>query len=172
MVNGYKCFNIDMTNRYGYQFEVGKVYRTFGDIEFGINGNGFHMCKNLVDVFRFYDTSNNDFVVCEVIGSGKIVTYDDEYNGYYDMYSVECIEIIRKLGREEIFNMVLNMNEYYVIRFIQLFRLNENEIIQLSDKFCKNISVLLAIDYYQRGKINVYQDYYNRDNIKRKVWNR
>lgn len=52
------------------------------------------MCMNLVDVFRYFDCFNENVKVCEVIGNGKIEVYDDEYNGFYNMYSVECIEIV------------------------------------------------------------------------------
>ena len=47
MIKGYKCFNKGLINRYGKKFEVGKIYHQDGDIKFGINGNGFHMCSNL-----------------------------------------------------------------------------------------------------------------------------
>lgn len=168
MVYGYKCFNGDMSNRYGKKFIVGKRYKVDGNIKFGVNGNGFHMCKNIVDVFRYYDTGNDDFMLCEVIGSGKIVSYDDEYNGYYDMYCVEIIDIIRIIDRLEIINMVLEMNENSVIRFIQLFKLSDDEIKLFRDKFEDNIYIMLALDYYQYGKLDVYDKYYKNGYVRRK----
>lgn len=115
MVKGYKCFNSDMSNCYGFKYNIGNIYYSYGDIKFGINGNGFHMCKNLVDVFRYFNCFDEDVIVCEVIGSGKIDICNDEYNGFYDLYAVECLEIVRKLDRSEIIDMVLNMNYLKVI---------------------------------------------------------
>lgn len=45
---GYKCFNEYLTNCYGTKFEVQKTYTIDNDfVKFGLNGNGYHMCKNL-----------------------------------------------------------------------------------------------------------------------------
>ena len=55
-VIGYKCFNKDLINHYGQKFEIGKIYIASGIIKFGTRGNGFHMCKNIEDCFRFFDT--------------------------------------------------------------------------------------------------------------------
>ena len=169
MVRGYKCFNSDMTNRNGCKFEIGCVYNIVGDVKFGVYGNGYHMCKNMVDVFRYFDCFNNDVIVCEVIGSGKIDVYDDEYNGYYDMYSVEYIEIVRIIDRIEIINVVLNMNEFNILRFVQLFKLNDIEIELFKDRFSKYNSILLAIDYYQNGNKDAYINYYNNQMVRRRV---
>ena len=46
-LNGFKCFNKGLINRYGMQFELNKVYHCDGEIIFGNHGNGFHMCKYL-----------------------------------------------------------------------------------------------------------------------------
>ena len=74
-----------MTNRYGMKFEVGKIYMACGPIKFGNNGNGFHMCKNMEDTFRYFDSTN--IAVCKVNGFGKKKLYEDEYYGFYDMYT-------------------------------------------------------------------------------------
>lgn len=157
MVFGYKCFNKDLTNRYGFKFEVGKTYSVVGEIKFGVNGNGFHMCKNIEDTFRYYDAMKGEVSVCEVIGLGKMVSLYDEYNGYYDMYSVEKIEIIRLLSREEIIEMALNFGEERVNRFIQLYRLTSSEIILFKEKFEKYSMVINYIAYYQEGDKDVFR---------------
>ena len=90
---GYKCFNKDLINRYGKKFEVGKIYIASGILMFGNKGNGFHLCKNIEDTFKFFDTSNKDICVCKVTGSGNIIKYDDEDTEYFDMYCVEEIKI-------------------------------------------------------------------------------
>ena len=88
-VKGYKAFNKDATNRYGKPFTEGETYRVTGDIKFGNDGNGFHMCKALSDVFRYVKAEEEDVLVAEVTGRGKYVRRDDNYYGYYDMYACE-----------------------------------------------------------------------------------
>ena len=156
MVFGYKCFNKDLTNRYGFKFDVGKTYGVSGEIKFGINGNGFHMCKNIEDTFRYYDAMEGEVSVCEVIGLGEFVSLYDEYNGYYDMYSVEMIKIIRLLSREDIIEMALNFSEERVIRFIQLYRLTSSEIILFKEKFKNYSSVIDNIIYYQEEDRDIF----------------
>ena len=44
---GYKCFNKDLTNRYGRKMNVGEKYTANGAVNFGNVGHGFHFCKNI-----------------------------------------------------------------------------------------------------------------------------
>ena len=156
MILGYKSFNRNFTNRYGLKFSVGMTYKACGEIRFGVLGNGFHMCSNMEDTFRYFDSFSDDIVVCEVIGSGENITYNDEYNGYYDMYAVETLTIVRKLEREEIIKIGQQMTEYRVIRFVQGFKMTLEEIKLFEDKFSNNQNVLDAIAYYQKGQLDVY----------------
>lgn len=153
-IKGYKCFNKDFTNRYGVKFSVGQIYVASGIIKFGNNGNGFHLCKNIEDSFRYVDTTN--FVVCEVIGSGEYVEYSDEYNGYYDMYSVEKLEIIKELSREEIIDIGLNLHPVRAQRFLSTLKLTEEEIDIFKTKFKNNKNIMNIIAYYQEGNIDIY----------------
>lgn len=156
IIRGFKCFNSDLTNRYGVKFEVGKTYRIDGKITFGITGNGFHFCKNIEDTFRYYDTFNDDVCVCQVTGNEKYLTYSDDYYGYYDMYSVEYLTINKICSREEIINMGINLNRVRVIRFIQGYDLTDIEIKLFKEKFKSDELVLNAISYYQEGNKEVY----------------
>lgn len=145
---GYKCFNSDLTNRYGMKFEIGKSYSVNGEISFGNNGNGFHFCKNLEDTFRYFPALEEDVSVCLVKGYGTMYEYEDDYNGYYDMYSCSNIDIIKQLSRDEIVDIMINSNELKVCRFIQCFRLNDNEIEMFRNKFKSN-NVNFYIENYQ-----------------------
>ena len=156
-VIGYKCFNKDFTNRYGSKFEVGNTYIANGKIKFGNNGNGFHLCKNFEDTFRYFDAMNDDIKLCLVKGSGKIAESFDDYYGYYDMYSVEKLEILKDLSRKEIIKLAISLNESRVERFISLFRLTEEELELFKYKFNKYKRVLEAISYYQEENKNVYK---------------
>ena len=147
---GYKSFNADMTNRYGKKFEVGKIYTVTGTIKFGNNGNGFHMCKNMEDTFRYFDSTN--IAVCEVNGFGKKVKYEDDYYGFYDMYAVEKLEILKLLKRKEILDYMLKLYPERVMRFIQLFKLYDDEIKIFEEKFRNDAKVINTIKYYQKRK--------------------
>ena len=125
-VIGYKGFNKDFTNRYGNKFEIGKVYHADGEIKWGNNGNGFHLCTNIEDCFRYVDSDTS--VINEVIGFGKMKEYDDEYYGYYDMYVCENLRIVRVISREEIISMMLHTYADRRNRFIRDFNLTEEEL--------------------------------------------
>lgn len=162
VVFGYKSFNEDLTNRYGFKFEIGNSYKVDGIIKFGINGNGFHMCERLEDTLRYFDAMNLEVSVCEVVGNGEIVSFYDEYNGYDDMYAVEEISIIRKIDRDEIISMMLNVNEVRVLRFLQLYKLSNDELGLFQDRFKNNVMILDIIDYYQYGIKDVYTRKYKK----------
>ena len=98
-VRGFKCFKSGLINLYGTKFEVGKLYIMPGAIKFGLDGNGFHLCKRMEDTLRYYDAMHEEVDICEVVGSGKISESFDEYYGYYDMYAVSKLEILKKLTR-------------------------------------------------------------------------
>lgn len=154
---GYKCFNKDMTNRYGCQYEIGKTYSKEGQIEFGNDGNGFHFCKRLEDTIRYFDAMNDEVSICLVRGFGTIVENEDDYNGYYDMYASEKLEILQKLTREEIILYGLKLHPIRVTRFIQGFKLTDDEIELFKEKFKNYREVLQYIDYYQIGNKEAFK---------------
>ena len=135
---GYKAFNKDFTNRYGMKFEVGKTYNIDGEIKFGVKGNGFHLCSSFEDTFRYFDTEEG-FILTEVEANGKIVSYDDEYNGYYDMYAASEIKIIRIIERTEIIEMIKNITyaDYRIKKVIDTLYLTDEEINELLPYFEK-----------------------------------
>ena len=163
MIEGYKCFDKGLINRYGVTFELGKIYHANGDIKF--QKNGFHMCANLEDTLRYYDGFSN-IKIAEVIGIGKIDRYEDNYYGYYDMYSAERLYILKFLSREEIYQYILNIAEHSslftdrVIRFVEGYKINEEErnglIGAISDDNQRK-RLVKAIKYYQDGNHDVYK---------------
>ena len=154
---GYKCFNEDLTNRYGTEFKVGKTYHVSGNIKFGNDGNGFHMCKNMEDTLRYFDAFNGNVRICLVYGFGKSNKYNDEYNGFYDMYSYEYLTILKELTHQEIINYALNLYEERVKRFISLYKLSKDEIELFKNKFYDNDNILKCIKYYQENMEDVYK---------------
>ena len=157
---GYKCFNEGLINRYGYKFEIGKIYHANNIIEF--RKNGFHMCKNLEDTWRYFDAFNDNIQIAMVIGSGNKSLNNDEYNGFYDMYAVENLLIIHVLSRNEIIAYALNLPEMRLKRFISLFKLTVDEIEIFKDHFYNNSFIIDAISYYQEKKHDVYQKKYRK----------
>ena len=150
MIIGYKCFKKDLTNHYGMKFEIGKTYHTTGPIKFGNDGNGFHMCQNFYDTFRYF-LNEEEPVLCLVEGSGNIEEYDDDYYGYYNMYAVETLKIIRIVEREEIINLSLKLANFNLIKILQTFKLTIEEIILFKEYFENNEYILKAISNYQEG---------------------
>ncbi len=153
---GYKCFNENLTNKYGFKFEIGKLYTAHGTIKFGNNGNGFHLCKNMEDTLRYFDAFKNSVTIAEVLGSGKIVESFDDYYEYYNMYVTEKLRILKILTREEIINIELELNLDRVERFLSGFKLSKEEIELFKNKFNNNQTILQYIEYYQKGNIDAF----------------
>lgn len=147
MIKGFKILNEDFTNRYGFKFELEKIYTIEGKVTWGTRGNGFHFCKNLEDTFRYFDAINFKVQIADVSGAGDIITVNDEYYGYYDMYACSNIKINNFLKREEIINYLYKLLEYdiinrdRIIRFLSGYKLNDYEInkvlslIKIKDKY-------------------------------------
>jgi len=155
-IKGFKCFDKNLVNHYGAQFKVGTLYLAEGAIKFGLHGNGFHMCKNLEDTLRYYDAMKEEVKICEVVGSGEIAEYCDDYYGYYDMYAVSDLLITKELTREEIIQIGLGLNEVKVCRFLSLYKLSEEEIALFKKKFEKNLLVQQVIEYYQEHQLDAF----------------
>lgn len=149
-MEGFKAFNQDLTNRYGQKFEKGKIYRA---------DKGFHMCVKFEDCFRFFDSENS--VLTKIEASGQIIpttSQSDEYYGYDEKYTCEYIEITKLLNREDILNMAINLNDIRVLRFLQLYKLNEEEQNLFEETYPKlNRKVLQYYDYYQKGNKNAFK---------------
>ena len=158
MIKGYKCFNKGLITNYNDKLELNKIYHVKDNIKF--SQSGFHLCSYLEDTFRYFDTFQNEVDVTEVIGYGNISKYDDEYNGFYDMYSVEFMKIVRVLLREDIIKYAINLPEYRLLRFISLYKLNLNEIKLFKKLYYNNKNIINAIMYYQENIKDVYEKEY------------
>ncbi|MEG0025810.1 MAG: hypothetical protein RR703_00420 [Bacilli bacterium] len=149
-VIGYKAFNIDMTDNYGNKYAEGQVYSTKGEIKFGTNG--FHMCKNIEDVFRYYDSFFKKINICEVRGTGELsenFSFEDDYYGYYDMYAVSKLEILKILSYDNIIECFKKMPEFRLPRFIMGFDFQGEEMMYLINKYVVdnnyNVEIIRAI---------------------------
>lgn len=163
-VKGYKAFNLDATNRYGKPFTEGETYRIDGDVRFGNDGNGFHMCTSLSDVFRYVNATNEDVLVAEVTGRGSYERRDDTYYGYYDMFAFEEITIDKFLSREEVINKMLGSPIHEVKKFLMTCRLSDQEKILFIRTFRSDIDVIKCLLYYHFGCTEIYKSDYNFGN--------
>ena len=167
---GYKCFNGDLTNRYGVPFEEGQTYHIDGEITFGNDGNGFHVCERMVDTFRFFDTTN--CAVAEVTCWGKFAKDEDDYNGYYGMYAFENIRIDHVLSREEIIERMLDANPETIKRFFQTFVLQPEEIALFYEKYSNynnipdSLTILKHLAYYQLKDTEVFNKQKSQEELK------
>jgi len=155
-ITGYKCFNKDMTNRYGMEFEVGKTYTTDGPIIFGLSGNGYHMAERLEDTLKYFYADREEVSICLVKGSGKIVSSFDRYYDYYDLYAVQKLEVLKKLTRREILEYALALHQERLKRFISGFKLTEEEIMLFKEKYQNNNILLGYIEYYQEEQKDAF----------------
>ncbi len=165
-INGYKAFYKNHKNRYGLLFEEGTTYQDEGKIEFGNSSRGgFHMCKRLEDTLRFFPGDEDNVSIAEVTGKGKIAKFEDDYEGYYDMYSVEKLTINRFLDRDEIIGHFLYdyaIDDDRVCRFIQLYKLNDEEIEEFKYKYGDSDKVMKFISYYQDNDKDAFNKGFHR----------
>ena len=157
MVEGFKCFDKGLINRYGVQFEIGKEYHVDGNIQFGNKGNGYHMCTNMEDTFRYFDAMNKEVDVCSCIGWGKTHRVDDEYYGFNNMYACEYIKLIKLYKRKEVIEYMLKQSDMHVERFISLYKLTLDEIELFEQVYKDDNSIKKKILYYQKNIKDVYK---------------
>lgn len=151
-IKGYKAFN-NMMDRYGNTYEVGNTYKVEGPIKF--QQSGFHFCKNLEDVFRYYDGFDENTIICEVEGYGEFDKYDDTYYDYYNMYAISSFKIIKALNREEILDNVLNKGLMPTIRLISGYYLTDEELNIILNKY-NDPMVIDFINYFQKNDLNAF----------------
>lgn len=170
---GYKSVDKNYKDICGNILEENKIYHVDGKIIFGNGGNGYHFAKKLEDTMR-YQLKDEDFLtrpnIAKVIGFGDMVESCDDYYGYYELYAAENIRILKYLKEEEIITYALNLREDRMLRFVSLYRLNNDEIKLFKNKY---LSVDLALLYYQMKIYSTYELFNsnNYDKVKKLVRN-
>lgn len=164
-IKGYKVFDSQIRNMYGMKFEVGKVYSTEGLLKFrddaslrNVTGcNGFHMCVNLEDTFR-YVGDKEDYVIAEVTGyfntKDDYICNNDSLYDIYDLYAVRSIKIDRILKREEIIEYGLKLELHRKRHFVNWlpFKMNFEEI----KLFKEDYYVYKDVAYFHEGDKKAY----------------
>ena len=162
--DGYKAFNADFSNCVGEKCQESTVYEYHGDVL--ERRSGFHFCKRLEDVFKYYNGLKKDIIICRVKALSDIIWYSDEdyfYGDYDDIGVCSKIYIGNVMSRDEIIACVDNMGPYSLMRFLRGYRLNCEEIEymkkMISDR-CKDVffkdNLLDCISYYQENDVDVY----------------
>jgi len=146
IIHGYKAFATDGTN-IALEIMPPGDYHFDGKVKYG--KSGYHFAKRLEDTIRYSGT--NSPLIAEVIGSGIIDEGEDDYYGYYEVYSASDIKIVRYLSREEIVEYGLKLTEQRMKRFVVNFDLTSAEL----DLFaCENRNIERTIKTYEiREKI-------------------
>ena len=90
-IKGYKAFTKNLTCR-GMQYEIGEIYE-MEDSPICCK-QGFHFCKNLSDVYKYYDMSE-DTRICEILAIGEIDSADES------KYCTNKIKIVREIKSSE-----------------------------------------------------------------------
>ncbi len=152
-IKGYKSFKQGLITNGDIKFEVGVPMHSNGEIKAGpIGGNGFHMCLNFEDTFRFIENP----ILCEVTGYGTISKeYIDDYNGYYGIYACSDMIVNRIIPREEIIEMAKSLYEERLIRFIMTYKMTEKEADELLT-INPSKRLIKHIEYYQKGNTNAF----------------
>lgn len=158
---GYKSFDPNCKDQYGNSYEVGKKYHSVDSPNFG--HSGFHFCSRPEDTLR-YASSNQNFDIYLIEASGNIVLYNDEYYGYYDMYSSEYMRILRYVSRFEVVHgIVSSNNEDRINRLISLTKLSKDEIEYIL-KNTKSELVRNYISFYQLNDKDAFKRQLKRMN--------
>lgn len=117
-VKGFKGTDKDMRCKDDYQYELGKQFDLDADVEPVTCSKGFHFCKDLESVFRYYKIGDgNRFFEVEALvkKSDLEPTGLDQWSKMYisvtnydDKYAAKSIRFIRELTVDEVFEAVSN----------------------------------------------------------------
>ena len=102
-VKGFKGTDKNMQCRGNYQYELGSFFDMNSGDDVKLCYSGFHFCKNLENVFRYYSIGdgNRFFEVEALVKKSDWDTYDDKY-------AAKSIHFIRELTVDEVFEAVTN----------------------------------------------------------------
>lgn len=156
---GYKSYD---GNKVKIEDILDKHFHLDGEIKF--HKRGYHFCERIEDTLRYSGgITNPNIIIAEVEATNIINEGEDEYYGYYDMYSTSDLYVKRILSRQEIIEYFLNeTNPYRVKRFIETFKLNEIEIELFKIKYIDEDTLYKTIEYYQENKLDAFKE--NRGN--------
>ena len=124
-VKGFKGTDKDMRCKGDYQYELGKQFDLDADVEPVTCSKGFHFCKDLESVFRYYKIGDgNRFFEVEALVKKSALESKNKSNvcanldqwsemymsftNYDDKYAAKSIRFVRELTVDEVFEAVSN----------------------------------------------------------------
>lgn len=115
-VKGFKGTDKDMRCKGDYQYEFGKQFDLDSDVEPVTCSKGFHFCKDLESVFRYYKIGDgNRFFEVEALvkksdleptGLDQWSKTYMSFTNYDDKYAAKSIRFVRELTADEVFETV------------------------------------------------------------------
>lgn len=122
-VKGFKGTDKDMRCKGDYQYELGKQFDLDADVEPVTCSKGFHFCKDLESVFRYYKIGDgNRFFEVEALVKKNALESKNKSNvcasldqwaktymsfaNYDDKYAAKSIRFVRELTADEVFETV------------------------------------------------------------------
>ncbi len=133
---GYKTFNKDLIDENGIEFEVGIKHDTFNNDRYII---GFRFNINLEDSLENFGNLEEDVCIAQVFTDGNLrrpekIAYTDN-----DYIITDELEIIKILKREAVIEYGLNLSGERLQKFINNFRLTNEEIKMFCWKYPGNV---------------------------------
>ena len=159
MLEGYKGFKKGLINAYGVKFKEHQDYKVDlnkKDLKYGTRGYGFHFAENLEDCLRYYNGLEEEIDIAKVKALGNVLESYDDYYGYYGLYVTDHIYIEHVMTKEEIINYIKNVNPLRIERFIEGYKLTDEEIAIILKENPNNYRLIKAINYYQNKNKFVY----------------
>ncbi len=98
-MKGYKAFDKGWVCR-DFQYEIGKTYELPEGQEPIMCERGFHFCKNPIDVFGYYDMTD-DVLIAEVEALGEVLQEGTKY-------CTNKIHIVREFTRKQLQALILD----------------------------------------------------------------
>lgn len=122
-VEGYKGTDKDMCCR-GYQYALGKRYYMPEDATIEECESGFHLCRDLTDVFDYYKVGdgNRYFKVKALVRKGDYETYGGVVRSYHgtvkirDKLAAKSIEFVSELTADEICEVAISKRKIYDVK--------------------------------------------------------
>ena len=124
-VKGFKGTDKDMRCQDDYQYELGKQFDLDANVEPVVCSKGFHFCKKLENVFKYYKIGDgNRFFEVEALVKKSALESKNKSNvcarldqwskmymsftNYDDKYAAKSIRFVRELTVDEVFEAVSN----------------------------------------------------------------
>ena len=155
-VIGYKAFNKDLVDENGLEFEPWVRYEASNEKN---HISGFCFNINLEDSLEKFGGSDGDVCVAKVYTDGTLKYPEKKAYTENDCLMTDEIEVVKVLNRETIIEYGLNLSGERLQKFINNFRLTNEEIKMFCWKYPGNVNF--------RKHIKECQNKFNKPYVKK-----